>query len=64
MTKWTYMTAQSITRGIHNDDKAGEAEAMMNQLGADGWELVSSTLYHNTEVAEDVVLLLFKKPDA
>jgi hypothetical protein len=64
MTKWIYMTAQFITRGLHNDDKAGEAEAMMNQLGSDGWELVSSTLYHNHDVAEDVILLTFKKPVA
>jgi hypothetical protein len=62
MTKWMYTTAQFITRGLHNDDKAGETEAMMNQLGSDGWELVSSTLYHNSDVGEDVILLTFKKP--
>lgn len=62
MTKWMYTTAQFITRGLHNDDKAGDAERIMNELGSDGWELVSTTLYHNSEVGEDVVYLTFKKP--
>lgn len=61
MTKWTYTTAQFISRGLHNDDKAADAEAIMNQLGAEGWELVSSLLYHNAEVGEDVIMLTFKK---
>lgn len=62
MTKWTYMTVQFITRGLGDDAKAADVEATLNQHGEQGWELVSSTLYHNKEVDEDVVLLVFKKP--
>ena len=62
MTKWQYTTAQFITRGLGDDSGAGDLEAALNQLGADGWELVSSTVYHNAEAEQDVILLVFKRP--
>jgi hypothetical protein len=64
MTRWQYTTAQFITRGLGDDSGAGDFEATLNQLGADGWELVSSTVYQNVEAEQDVLLLVFKKPVA
>lgn len=60
--KWQYTTAQFITRGLGDESGGGDLEAALNQLGADGWELVSSTLYHNFEAEQDVILLVFKRP--
>lgn len=62
--KWQYTTAQFITRGLGDDAGAADLEAAMNQFGSDGWELVSSTVYHNVEAEQDVVLLVFKRPVA
>lgn len=60
--KWQYATAQFITRGLGDESGAGDMEAALNQLGAEGWELVSSTLYHNMEAEQDVMLFIFKRP--
>jgi hypothetical protein len=62
MTKWQYITTQFITRGLGDDSGAGDLEAAMNQYGADGWELVSTTVYHNKEAEQDVLLIVFKRP--
>lgn len=62
MTKWQYITAQFITRGLGDDSGAGDLETAMNQYGADGWELVSTTVYHNKEAEQDVLLIVFKRP--
>jgi hypothetical protein len=62
VTKWQYTTAQFITRGLGDDSGASDLESAMNQLGSDGWELASSTVYHNVEAQQDVLLLVFKKP--
>ncbi len=62
--KWQYTTAQFITRGLGDDSGAADLETAMNQHGAEGWELVSSTVYHNLEAQQDVLLLVFKRPVA
>jgi hypothetical protein len=64
MTKWQYTTAQFITRGLADESTAQEVEGALNQLGEDGWELVSSNVYHNAEAGADVLLMLFKRPVA
>lgn len=64
MTQWQYTTAQFVTRGLADESTAQEVEAALNQLGADGWELVSSNVYHNEEAGLDVLLMLFKRPVA
>ena len=33
-----------------------------NALGLYGWELVSSNVYHNHDIGQDVLILFFKKP--
>jgi hypothetical protein len=60
--RWQYTTAQFITHGLGNDSGAGDLEAAMNQLGSEGWELVSHNVYHNVEAEQDVLLLVFKRP--
>jgi hypothetical protein len=62
MSKWQYTTAQFVTRGLGDESGAQEVEGALNQLGADGWELVSSNVYHNVEAEMDVLLLVFKRP--
>ena len=62
MTKWQYTTAQFVTQGLGDDSGASDLEAAMTRLGGDGWELVSSTVYHNLEAQQDVLLLIFKRP--
>jgi hypothetical protein len=64
VTKWQYTTAQFITRGLGDDTGASDLEGAMNQLGTEGWELVSTTVYHNVEAQQDVLLLVFKRPTA
>lgn len=64
MTKWQYTSAQFVTRGLGDESGAREVEGTLNRYGADGWELVSSTVYHNHEAEMDVLLLLFKRPVA
>lgn len=60
--QWQYTTVQFITRGLGDDTGAGDLEAALNQLGVEGWELVSSTVYHNVEAQQDVLLLFLKRP--
>ena len=62
--KWQYTTVQFITRGLGDDSGANDLEAALNQLGGEGWELVSPTVYHNQEAQQDVLLLVFKRPVA
>ena len=62
MTKWQYTTVQFITRGLGDDSGAGDLESALNGLGVDGWELASSTVYHNVEAEQDVLLLILKRP--
>ena len=61
MTRWEYVTAQFITHGLGNESEASGMEAAMNQLGSEGWELASSTIYHNVEAEQDVLLLVFRR---
>jgi hypothetical protein len=64
MTKWQYTTAQFITQGLGDESGAGDLESAMNQLGGEGWELVSSSIYYNAAAGHDVLLLVFKRPVA
>lgn len=62
MTKWKYMTAQFVTTGLGDQATVEKVQENANALGLYGWELVSSNVYHNHEVGQDVLILFFKKP--
>ena len=62
MTKWKYMTAQFVTTGLGDQGQVEKVQENMTALGMYGWELVSTNVYHNADIGQDVLLLFFKKP--
>mgnify|MGYP001260854647 CR=1 FL=1 len=62
VTKWKYMTAQFVTTGLGDQSGVEKVQENANALGLYGWELVSTNVYHNQEVGQDVLILFFKKP--
>jgi len=64
MTKWKYMTAQFVTAGLGDQAQVEKVQENMSALGLYGWELVSTNLYHNADVGQDVLIMFFKKPVA
>lgn len=62
--KWQYHTEQFVTAGLGEDRAASELERVLDGLGAQSWELVSATTYHNAEAKADVLLCVFKRPVA
>ena len=62
MNKWKYMTAQFLTAGLEDQIQLEKIQENMTALGLYGWELVSSNVYHNQGISQDVLILFFKKP--
>lgn len=62
MTKWKYMTQQFPTVGFQHESTLQRIQDEMTLMGEYGWELVSTTTYHNTEINESVLLFFYKKP--
>lgn len=62
MTKWKYMTQQFVTDGLGDANIVDRRQAEMTAMGEYGWELVSTNIYHNAEVGQDVLILFYKKP--
>jgi hypothetical protein len=62
MNKWKYMTAQFVTTGLGEQTQVEKVQENVNALGLYGWELVSSNVYHNHDINQDVLILFFKKP--
>lgn len=62
MTKWKYMTAQFVTTGLGDQAAVEKVQENMTALGLYGWELVSTNVYHNSDVGQDVLIMFFKKP--
>jgi hypothetical protein len=62
MTKWKYMTAQFVTSGLGDQTTVEKVQENANALGLYGWEMVSSNVYHNSDIGQDVLILFFKKP--
>jgi hypothetical protein len=62
MAKWKYMTAQFVTTGLGEPATVEKVQENMTALGHYGWELVSTNVYHNTDIGQDVLIMFFKKP--
>lgn len=62
MTKWKYMTAQFVTTGLGDQTQVEKVQDNMTALGLYGWELVSTNVYHNSDIQQDVLIMFFKKP--
>ena len=62
MTKWKYMTAQFVTTGLGEQAQVEKVQDNMTALGLYGWELVSTNVYHNSDIGQDVLIMFFKKP--
>ena len=63
MTRWKYMTQQFVTSGLEQESVQQRIQAEMSLMGDYGWELVSTNVYHNTDLGQDVVILFYKKPN-
>jgi hypothetical protein len=61
MMKWKYMTQQFVTDGLGNPTVVERRQAEMTAMGEYGWELVSTSVYHNAEIGQDVLILFYKK---
>jgi hypothetical protein len=64
MIRWKYMTAQFATRGLGDQKVVEKLQGNMNVMGEYGWELVSTNVYHNSDIGEDVIVCFYKKPVA
>lgn len=62
MTKWKYMTAQFVTQGLGDQTTVEKIQENITALGLYGWELVSTNVYHNHDIDQDVLIMFFKKP--
>lgn len=59
---WEYRV---IDTGSLKNNTVSTLEAMLNEMGADGWELIRSTPNSPTAVGKSVVQYIFKRqPDA
>jgi hypothetical protein len=56
------MTAQFVTAGLGDQGTVEKVQENMTALGLYGWELVSTNVYHNHDVGQDVLIMFFKKP--
>jgi hypothetical protein len=63
MTRWKYMTQQFVTSGLEQESVQQRVQAEMTLMGDYGWELVSTNVYHNNDLGQDVVILFYKKPN-
>ena len=61
MIRWKYMTQQFVTTGLEQESVQQRIHAEMSLMGEYGWELVSTNVYHNTNLGQDVVILFYKK---
>ena len=62
MKKWKYMTSQFVTTGLGDQATVEKVQENITALGLYGWELVSSNVYNNHDIGQDVLILFFKKP--
>lgn len=62
MTRWQYATEQFLTAGLGDEAAAADLERVLDARGADGWELLGLTTYHNAEARADVLIATFKRP--
>lgn len=59
---WEYSTLQLVVGGFEDESSADQYNALMNQYGADGWELASTQRYISPLAGGEVVILFFKRP--
>ncbi|HJZ58558.1 MAG TPA: hypothetical protein VKE74_26695 [Gemmataceae bacterium] len=62
MTRWKYMTQQFVTAGLEKEAVLQRIQGEMTLMGEYGWELVSTNVYHNADIGQEVLILFFKKP--
>ena len=53
-----------MTTGLGDQAQVEKVQENMTALGLYGWELVSTNVYHNADVGQDVLIMFFKKPTA
>lgn len=59
---WEYTTLQIVATGFEDSATNDTYTGIMNQFGADGWELVSTEKYLSPMAGGDVIVLFFKRP--
>ena len=62
-TRWEYKTVTCSTKGrwAKMEFNANSFDAMLNQLGQDGWELVSTTSLNEVQGRSIEIVAVFKR---
>lgn len=58
---WEYTTLQLVVGGFEDGATADNYTLILNQYGADGWELISTEKYLSPLAGGDVLILFFKR---
>jgi len=64
MMKWEYVTLPMVAAGFEDPDEIDNYQTILNQYGAQGWELVSAVAYPGKAIAGEIIVLIFKRPRA
>lgn len=63
MTIWEYKTVRIHTTGFYGGDfDTPDAEKLLNDMGAEGWELVSSLETNTSHGHTEDLVFVFKRP--
>jgi hypothetical protein len=61
---WEYTTLQIVASGFEDSATNDTYNGIINQYGADGWELVSTEKYLSPMAGGEVIVLFFKRPSS
>ena len=61
--RWEYATVEFVAAGFEDAGVNENYRAVMNQYGADGWELTGTATYRSPAAGgTDAIILFFRRP--